>query len=122
MAVDIERRRLIVTELGNNTVGVVDLGQGKVLQALGGLKEPQGVGYLPSTDTPNADLLQAQQIWRHREPSSNTLFARARFRISSIPASPPSSVFCCRIAVETVVSAQTLLVSCRNGGTGELFI
>lgn len=51
MAADIERRRLIVTELGNNTVGVVDLGQGKVLQALGGLKEPQGVGYLPSTDT-----------------------------------------------------------------------
>jgi hypothetical protein len=56
MAADIERRRLIVTELGNNTVGVVDLGQGKVLQALGGLKEPQGVGYLPSTDTPNAIL------------------------------------------------------------------
>ena len=51
MAVDIERRRLFVAELGNNTVGIVDVGEAKVLQALGGLKEPQGVGYLPSTDT-----------------------------------------------------------------------
>jgi hypothetical protein len=51
MAADINRRRLFVAELGNNTVGIVDLDQGKVLQVLGGLKEPQGVGYLPSTDT-----------------------------------------------------------------------
>jgi DNA-binding beta-propeller fold protein YncE len=51
MAADIDRRRLFVAELGNNTVGVVDIGQSKVLQVLDGLKEPQGVGYLPSTDT-----------------------------------------------------------------------
>jgi DNA-binding beta-propeller fold protein YncE len=51
MAADINRRRLFVAELGNNAVGIVDVGQGKVLQVLGGLKEPQGVGYLPSTDT-----------------------------------------------------------------------
>jgi DNA-binding beta-propeller fold protein YncE len=51
MAADIDRRRLFVAELGNNTVGIVDVGQAKVLQVLGGLKEPQGVGYLPSTDT-----------------------------------------------------------------------
>jgi hypothetical protein len=48
MAADINRRRLFVAELGNNTVGIVDVGQGKVLQTLGGLKEPQGVGYLSS--------------------------------------------------------------------------
>src|SRR5204863_1035487 len=51
MAADIDRRRLFVAELGNNTVGIVDVGQAKILQVLGGLKEPQGVGYLPSTDT-----------------------------------------------------------------------
>jgi len=51
MAVDIDRRRVFVAELGNNTVGIVDVGQAKVLQVLAGLKEPQGVGYLPSTDT-----------------------------------------------------------------------
>src|SRR5215472_6796884 len=51
MAADIDRRRLFVAELGNNTVGIVDVAQAKVLQVLGGLKEPQGVGYLPSTDT-----------------------------------------------------------------------
>src|SRR5262249_39858098 len=51
MAADINRRRLFIAELGNNTVGIVDFSQGKVLQVLGGLKEPQGVGYLASTDT-----------------------------------------------------------------------
>src|SRR5437764_10561979 len=48
MAADIDRRRLFVAELGNNTVGIVDVGQAKVLQVLPGFKEPQGVGYLPS--------------------------------------------------------------------------
>jgi hypothetical protein len=51
MAADINRRRLFVAELGNNTVGIVDIDQAKVPQVLGGLREPQGVGYLPSTDT-----------------------------------------------------------------------
>jgi hypothetical protein len=51
MAADINRNRLFVAELGNNTVGIVDVGEGKVLQVLSGMKEPQGVGYLPSTDT-----------------------------------------------------------------------
>jgi hypothetical protein len=51
MAADIDRRRLFVAELGNNTVGIVDLDRTKMLQVLGGQKEPQGVGYLPRTDT-----------------------------------------------------------------------
>jgi DNA-binding beta-propeller fold protein YncE len=51
MAADINRRRFFVAELGNNTVGIIDIDQAKVLQVLSGLKEPQGVGYLPSTDT-----------------------------------------------------------------------
>ncbi len=51
MAVDLNRKRLFVAELGNNTVAIVDVGQAKVLQVLGGQQEPQGVGYLPSTDT-----------------------------------------------------------------------
>lgn len=51
LAADGQRRRLFVAELGNDTVGVVDLGEGRVLRTLGGLKEPQGVGYVPSTDT-----------------------------------------------------------------------
>jgi hypothetical protein len=51
MAADINRHRLFVAELGNHTVGIVDVGQGKVLQVLGGQKEPQGIGYLPGTDT-----------------------------------------------------------------------
>src|SRR5215468_7753982 len=51
MAVDLPRRRLFVAELGNDTVGVVDLNERKVLRVIPGLREPQGVGYVPSSDT-----------------------------------------------------------------------
>jgi YVTN family beta-propeller protein len=50
MAVDLKRQRLFVAELGNDTVGVIDLANRKLLQTIVGLKEPQGVGYEPSTD------------------------------------------------------------------------
>jgi YVTN family beta-propeller protein len=51
MAIDLKRQRLFVAELGNDSVGVVDLANRKLLQTIAGLKEPQGVGYEPSTDT-----------------------------------------------------------------------
>jgi len=51
MAIDVARRRLFVAELGNNTVGVVDL-EGKMLaHRIAGLSEPQGIAYVPPTDT-----------------------------------------------------------------------
>lgn len=51
LAVDLKRQRLFVAELGNDSVGVVDLAANTVLKTLTGLSEPQGVGYEPSTDT-----------------------------------------------------------------------
>src|SRR5215813_10824392 len=51
MAVDLTQQRLFVAELGNDTVGIVDLNGRKVIRTLEGLAEPQGVAYLPSTDT-----------------------------------------------------------------------
>jgi DNA-binding beta-propeller fold protein YncE len=51
MAADPDRHRLFVAELGNNTVGVVDVEQHKTLKMISGLREPQGVGYLRATDT-----------------------------------------------------------------------
>ncbi|WP_046869410.1 YncE family protein [Microvirga massiliensis] len=51
MAVDLSRHRLFVAELGNNSVGIVDLQAAKVLHRITGLKEPQGVGYVSSNDT-----------------------------------------------------------------------
>src|SRR4051794_40520515 len=51
MAVDLDRQRFFVAELGNNSVGIVDLSAAKVAGRIRGLKEPQGVGYVPSTDT-----------------------------------------------------------------------
>ena len=49
--VDPGRQRLFVTELGNNSVGVVDLQRRTLLRTIGGLSEPQGVAYVASTDT-----------------------------------------------------------------------
>jgi DNA-binding beta-propeller fold protein YncE len=51
LAVDLGRQRLFVAELGNDTVGVIDLKQAKVIRTLAGLRAPQGIGYVPSTDT-----------------------------------------------------------------------
>jgi YVTN family beta-propeller protein len=51
MAIDLTRQRLFVAELGNNTVGVIDLNGRNVIRTMSGLKEPQGVAYLPATDT-----------------------------------------------------------------------
>jgi hypothetical protein len=50
MAVDLRRGRLLVAELGNNTVDVVDLAAGRAVHRIGGLREPQGIGYAPATD------------------------------------------------------------------------
>src|SRR5882724_3340463 len=51
MSIDLARQRLFVAELGNDSVGVVDLKDRKVLRRISGLAEPQGVGYAPSSDT-----------------------------------------------------------------------
>jgi len=51
MAIDLARNRLFVAELGNNSVGIVDLTARGVVRRLTELKEPQGVAYLQATDT-----------------------------------------------------------------------
>jgi len=51
LGVDLKRKRLYVAELGNDSVGVVDLQTGRTFQTLRGLKEPQGIGYETQTDT-----------------------------------------------------------------------
>jgi DNA-binding beta-propeller fold protein YncE len=50
LAVDLKRRRLFVAELSNHTVDVVDLDLGRSVHRLGGLAEPQGIGYLATLD------------------------------------------------------------------------
>jgi DNA-binding beta-propeller fold protein YncE len=51
MAVDLARQRLFIAALGNNSIEVVDLKAGKAFRSIKGFKEPQGVAYVPSTDT-----------------------------------------------------------------------
>ena len=51
LGIDLARRRLFVAELGNNSVAVLDLQRQQVIQRLEGLSAPQGVGYVPSSDT-----------------------------------------------------------------------
>jgi len=51
LSFDSKRKRLFVGELGNNSLGVVDLVAGKVLRRIAGLSEPQGVAYVPFSDS-----------------------------------------------------------------------
>jgi len=48
--VDVQGQRLFVAALGNNTVEVLDLRQGKRLTSIAGLKEPQGVFYVSGSN------------------------------------------------------------------------
>jgi hypothetical protein len=50
LAIDLKRQRLFVAELGNDSLGVVDLAAQKMQSTMLGLKEPQGIAYEPSTD------------------------------------------------------------------------
>ena len=51
LAIDLARQRLFVAELGNGSLGIVDLARRAVLKRIGGLAEPQGVAYMSATDT-----------------------------------------------------------------------
>jgi len=51
MAIDLTHQRLFVAELGNDSVGVIDLAHRKVIRTLYHLKEPQGVAYQAETET-----------------------------------------------------------------------
>ena len=47
---DAKRKRLFVSALGNNTVEVIDLFAGRVVQSIKGLAQPQGPLYVPGVD------------------------------------------------------------------------
>ena len=66
MAVDLARQRLFVAELGNDSVGVVDVGGNKVVRTIAGLKEPQGVGYVASTDTLYVANARDGSVWLYQ--------------------------------------------------------
>src|SRR3954469_2734665 len=51
LAVDLPRRRLFVAELGNDTIGIVDLEAREKRGSITGLHEPQGIAYQASSDT-----------------------------------------------------------------------
>ncbi|GAC1335362.1 MAG: hypothetical protein NVSMB26_19770 [Beijerinckiaceae bacterium] len=51
LAIDVDRRRLFLAELGNNSVSVIDINAGMLAGRLEGFKKPQGVAYVKSTDT-----------------------------------------------------------------------
>jgi len=50
MSIDTKGQRLFVSALGNNTVEVIDLKEGKRTQTVSGLQEPQGVLYVAIND------------------------------------------------------------------------
>jgi len=50
LAFDSKRQRIFVAELENGSVGIVDPDRRRVVGTISGLKEPQGVAYVLSTD------------------------------------------------------------------------
>jgi DNA-binding beta-propeller fold protein YncE len=50
MSLDVQNQRLFMAALGNNTVEVIDIKQGKRIRSIPGLREPQGVLYLADTN------------------------------------------------------------------------
>jgi DNA-binding beta-propeller fold protein YncE len=51
LSIDMKRQRLFVAELGNDSLGVVDLAAGKVVRRITAMSEPQGVAYVPFADS-----------------------------------------------------------------------
>src|SRR5262245_59733174 len=50
LAVDVQSQRLFLAALGNNTLEVIDLKAGKVIHSIKGLREPQGVSFIPEAN------------------------------------------------------------------------
>lgn len=50
LAVDVKGQRLFLAALGNNTLEVIDLRAGKVIHSVKGLREPQGVAFVPEAN------------------------------------------------------------------------
>ncbi len=47
LSVDLKGQRLFIAALENNTLKTVDLAQGKRIRSISGLKEPQGIVFVP---------------------------------------------------------------------------
>ncbi len=79
LALDLEHQRLFVAELGNGSVGVVDLASRRVVQRLSGLEEPQGIAWSTATQR----LYVAKWWRRHAEDVCGVnLCRRDRLRTS----------------------------------------
>ena len=50
LAIDLPRKRLLVVELGNDTVDVVDVSARRVIHRISGQSEPQGIACAPASD------------------------------------------------------------------------
>ncbi len=50
MAINLKDKVLYVAALGNNTVEVIDLAKGAPVKSIKGIKEPQGIIYIPGTN------------------------------------------------------------------------
>lgn len=50
LAVDLQSQRLFLAALGNNTLEVIDLKAGRVIHSIKGLREPQGVAFIPEAN------------------------------------------------------------------------
>ena len=63
LGVDLKHQRLFVAELGNNSLGIVDLTASNTLRTIGGMSEPQGVAYVPFADSIYAANGRDGSVW-----------------------------------------------------------
>src|SRR5438093_10984441 len=63
LSIDPKRQRLFVAELGNNSLGVVDLAARKVRRRISGLSEPQGSAYVPFPDSGYVANAGDRSVW-----------------------------------------------------------
>src|SRR5438874_7330053 len=50
LSIDLNNQRLFVAALGNNTIEVIDIRTAKRIHTINGLREPQGLLYVPTVD------------------------------------------------------------------------
>ena len=91
LSVDAQRQRLLVAELGNNSLGVVDLATRKVLRRITGLSEPQGVAYVHQTHQPT-DVTRFGAQSQELRDFGTAMRSRSSMELEgtvATPASPP---------------------------------
>lgn len=96
LAVDPTGKHLFVAALGNNTVEIVDLDQGKRTGRIEGVREPQGVWVIPGSGTLESPTRPAARMENavHTMPGNGLSAPSARWTTPIMCATTPARKWC----------------------------